>query len=362
MNDITPPVPPESPADPDPGPPDQAPDGPSPVDSLEPSPPAMAAQPLLPADEAAIDIRDLSHRFGNHMAVDRVSFQVTPRSLHGFVGPNGAGKTTVLKLICTLLRPQTGSIHVHGKDVDRQTKDVRRQIGFMPDHFSMYRQMTVTEYLDFFAAAYGLNTADRHRVIGDVLALTDMDGRRDSLISGLSRGMQQRVGLARVLVNDPDLLLLDEPASGLDPRARIELMEILRALRQMGKTIFISSHILSELAELCDSVTIIDRGHIRYSGAMRDLLEQNSDVNVYRLSVSEEQPGLEERLLALDEVMSAERIEESLEFRIRCNPGTESDNRLLAAVLELEIPIESFQRELRHLNEAFMDLTEQGVR
>ena len=366
MNDITPPVPPESPADPSPGPgggpPEQAPGGSSSADRLEPSPPTSEPQPLPPSDEAAIDVRDLSHRFGNHMAVDRVSFQVTPRSLHGFVGPNGAGKTTVLKLICTLLKPQTGSVHVHGKDVDRQTKDVRRQIGFMPAHFSMYRQMTVTEYLDFFAAAYGLNTADRHRVIGDVLALTDMDGRRDSLISGLSRGMQQRVGLARVLVNDPDLLLLDEPASGLDPRARIELMEILRALRQMGKTIFISSHILSELAELCDSVTIIDRGHIRYSGAMRDLLEQNSDAAVYRLSVPEEQPGLEERLLALEEVVSAERIEESLEFRIRCSPGAESDNRLLAAVLGLEIPIESFQKELRHLNEAFMDLTEQGVR
>ena len=154
MNDITPPVPPESPADPSPGPgggpPEQAPGGSSSADRLEPSPPTSAPQPLPPSDEAAIDVRDLSHRFGNHMAVDRVSFQVTPRSLHGFVGPNGAGKTTVLKLICTLLKPQTGSVHVHGKDVDRQTKDVRRQIGFMPDHFSMYRQMPVTEYLAFF--------------------------------------------------------------------------------------------------------------------------------------------------------------------------------------------------------------------
>ena len=368
MNDVTPQLPAGSPADPDDGATDvettdQAPDGSSPVASPDPSQqPTTEPQRLLPADEVAIDVRDLSHRFGNHLAVERVSFQVTPRSLHGFVGPNGAGKTTVLKLICTLLRPQSGSVHVHGKDVDRQTKEVRRQIGFMPDHFSMYRQMTVTEYLDFFAAAYGLNVTDRQRVIGDVLALTDMDGRRDSLISGLSRGMQQRVGLARVLVNDPDLLLLDEPASGLDPRARIELMEILRALRQMGKTIFISSHILSELAELCDSVTIIDRGHIRYSGGMRDLLEQDSDAAVYRLTLAEEQPGIEDRLLGLDEVMSAERIEESLEFRIRCNPGAETDNRLLAAVLGLEIPVESFQKDLRHLNEAFMDLTEQGVR
>ena len=341
-------------------------DSPSPTGPLTPAdadlPLRVTEEDLLPPEDVAIDIRNLSHRFRNHLAVDRVTFQVTPRSLHGFVGPNGAGKTTVLKLICTLLQPQIGAVRVHGKDVGRETKAVRRQIGFMPDHFSMYRQMTVTEYLDFFAAAYGLSLADRRRVIGDVLALTDMDGRRDSLISGLSRGMQQRVGLARVLVNDPDLLLLDEPASGLDPRARIELMEILRALRQMGKTIFISSHILSELAELCDSVTIIDRGQIRYSGAMRELLEHDSDTAAFRLTVPGEQPGLEERLLGLDEVSAVHRIEDSDEYRIECAEGSETENRLLAAVLRLEIPIEGFQKDLRHLNEAFMDLTEQGVR
>ena len=341
-------------------------DSPSPTGPLTPADPDLplrvTEEDLLPPEDVAIDIRNLSHRFRNHLAVDRVTFQVTPRSLHGFVGPNGAGKTTVLKLICTLLQPQIGAVRVHGKDVGRETKAVRRQIGFMPDHFSMYRQMTVTEYLDFFAAAYGLSLADRRRVIGDVLALTDMDGRRDSLISGLSRGMQQRVGLARVLVNDPDLLLLDEPASGLDPRARIELMEILRALRQMGKTIFISSHILSELAELCDSVTIIDRGQIRYSGAMRELLEHDSDTAAFRLTVPGEQPGLEERLLGLDEVSAVHRIEDSDEYRIECAVGSETENRLLAAVLRLEIPIEGFQKDLRHLNDAFMDLTEQGVR
>ena len=323
---------------------------------------AVAPDDLRPPEDVAIDIRNLSHRFRNHLAVDRVTFQVTPRSLHGFVGPNGAGKTTVLKLICTLLQPQTGAVRVHGQDVSRDTKAVRRLIGFMPDHFSMYRQMTVTEYLDFFAAAYGLGLADRRRVIGDVLALTDMDGRRDSLISGLSRGMQQRVSLARVLVNDPDLLLLDEPASGLDPRARIELMEILRALRQMGKTIFISSHILSELAELCDSVTIIDRGQIRYSGAMRGLLEQDSDTTAFRIKVPGDQPRIENALLGLDEVAAVTRIEDSDDYRIECAPGTESANQLLAAVLELNIPIEGFQKDLRHLNDAFMDLTEQGVR
>lgn len=198
--------------------------------------------------ECVIEIRELSHRYGTHPAVDGASFQVRGRSIHGFVGPNGAGKTTTLKILATLLQPQAGTVRVFGHDIVREFKQVRRRLGFMPDHFSMYRQMTVFEYLDFFGAAYGLSGFVRDATIRNVLSLTDMDGRRNDFISSLSRGMQQRVSLARVLVHDPDLLLLDEPASGLDPRARIELMDILQELRRLGKTIFISSHILSELA------------------------------------------------------------------------------------------------------------------
>src|ERR1700760_2558936 len=227
--------------------------------------------------ENVIDIRDLRHRYKSHWALGGyttpgVTFTVQQKSIHGFVGPNGAGKTTTLKILATLLKPQWGSVGVFGHDIVADRKTVRRRIGFMPDHFSMYRQMTVFEYLDFFGAAYGLPLKERDKIIGDVLALTDMAGRKDDLINGLSRGMQQRVSLARVLVHDPDLLLLDEPASGLDPRARIELMEILKELQGMGKTIFISSHSLAELAELCDSVTIIDGGRIKFSGTITALL------------------------------------------------------------------------------------------
>lgn len=309
-----------------------------------------------------IEVVDVVHSFKGRRALDHVNFRVMPQSLHGFVGPNGAGKTTSLKIICTLLRPQFGAVKVFGYDVVEEQKQVRRRIGFMPDHFSTYRQMTVFEYLDFFAAAYGLSFAERTRVIDEVLALTDMDGRRNDLISGLSRGMQQRTSLARVLVNDPDLLLLDEPASGLDPRARIELMEILKALRSMGKTIFISSHILSELAELCDSVTIIDRGNVKYSGSMHGLLLTSAEHPAYRLTVAGDADGWVDPLRSLDGVLKVEQLEGRPEYRIEFDETRLDTNRLLQGILALEIPVQAFAEDKRHLNEAFMDLTERGVR
>lgn len=312
--------------------------------------------------QPVIEVDDVVHSFKGRRALDHVSFQVMPQSLHGFVGPNGAGKTTSLKIICTLLRPQFGVVKVFGHDVVDEQKQVRRKIGFMPDHFSTYRQMTVYEYLDFFAAAYGLSFSQRTRVIDEVLALTDMDGRKNDLISGLSRGMQQRTSLARVLVNDPDLLLLDEPASGLDPRARIELMEILKALRSMGKTIFISSHILSELAELCDSVTIIDRGKVKYSGSMHGLLLTSDEHPAFRLTVSGEADGWTERLQELAGVLKVEQLEGRPEYRIEFDETQLDTNRLLQGIIGLNIPISAFAEDKRHLNEAFMDLTERGVR
>ena len=312
--------------------------------------------------QPVIEVDDVVHSFKGRRALDHVSFQVMPQSLHGFVGPNGAGKTTSLKIICTLLRPQFGVVKVFGHDVVDEQKMVRRKIGFMPDHFSTYRQMTVYEYLDFFAAAYGLSFTQRTRVIDEVLALTDMDGRKNDLISGLSRGMQQRTSLARVLVNDPDLLLLDEPASGLDPRARIELMEILKALRSMGKTIFISSHILSELAELCDAVTIIDRGKVKYSGSMHGLLLTSEDHPAYRLTVAGEADGWVDPLQGLPGVLKVEQIEGRPEYRIEFDESQMDTNRLLQGIIGLNIPISAFAEDKRHLNEAFMDLTERCVR
>ena len=311
----------------------------------------------------AISVSELTHAFKGHQALNQVSFAVMPQTLHGFVGPNGAGKTTTLKVICTLLKPNWGEVNVFGHSVRSEATAVRERIGFMPDHFSMYRQMTVFEYLDFFAAAYGLNMGQRDQVINDVLTLTDMDGRRNDLISGLSRGMQQRVSLARVLVHDPDLLLLDEPASGLDPRARIELMEILRELRRMGKTIFISSHILSELAELCDSVTIIDRGQIRFSGPMDALLDADDETPRYTLKLSEASEQTSELLTSLDGIVAATVPEYSsgTEFELELSPTADS-NIVLTSIIGLGIPIVSFAQQRKQLNQAFMDLTTRGVR
>ena len=321
-------------------------------------------QPVYDANTVpAIAVSELTHAFKGHQALNQVSFAVMPQTLHGFVGPNGAGKTTTLKAICTLLRANLGEISVFGHSVRSESIEVRRRIGFMPDHFSMYRQMTVFEYLDFFAAAYGLQIEDRNRVIDEVLTLTDMDGRKESLISGLSRGMQQRVSLARVLVHDPDLLLLDEPASGLDPRARIELMEILKELRNLGKTIFISSHILSELAELCDSVTIIDCGEVRFSGPMDALLDQDEQSTAFRLRLQDPDDGMLERLQAIGGIADAAIPEygSSGEFELQLRPEFDS-NTVLTELVGLGFPILDFSRRRRQLNQAFMDLTTRGVR
>jgi len=312
----------------------------------------------------AILVRGLRHAFKKHQALDQVSFQVDNRSIHGFVGPNGAGKTTTLKVIATLLKPDAGTAKVFGVDAVRGSAEVRRRIGFMPDHFSMYRQMTVFEYLDFFGAAYGMGTKERDKTIGDVLALTDMAGRKGDYIKGLSRGMQQRVSLARVLVHDPDLLLLDEPASGLDPRARIELMDILRELRRMGKTVFISSHILSELGDICDSVTIMDRGQVRFCGSMHDLLrDQGSASQSWSLTVAEANAGLEQALRALTgvEQVTADPAHPN-RYVIAIRLGGVEPEALLACALAAGAKIRDFREELKHLNQAFMDLTQAGVR
>lgn len=311
----------------------------------------------------AIDIDGLGYAYKAHWALQKVSFSVADRAIHGFVGPNGAGKTTTLKILATLMRPTRGRVRVFDQEIQAAAQAVRPLVGYMPDHFSMYKSMTVQEYLDFFAAAYGLPVTKRKRVIDDVLALTDMDGRRKSFIRGLSRGMQQRVCLARVLVHDPKLLLLDEPASGLDPRARIELMEILRELRNMGKTVFISSHILSELADLCESVTILDRGTVKYTGPMGGLLSTVAEHEVaWRVEVDLVAGELIAALQALPGISQVQAEDNAPVLRLRGDADQVGSEAVLRCLLEQGSEVRRFGRDERRLDQAFMELTTAGVR
>jgi ABC-2 type transport system ATP-binding protein len=233
----------------------------------------------------AVQTIDLTRAYGNMVALDGLNLTVNKGDLFGFIGSNGAGKTTTLRILATFLSPSRGAAKVMGHDVVTAADEVRHIIGYMPDFFGVYKDMEVTEYLDFFGACYKIPAARREKTVAEVLDLVGLAGKKGALIGALSRGMQQRLGLARVLIHDPAVLLLDEPASGLDPRARIEMMAILQELQRMGKTIIISSHILSELQTLCNRVAIIEKGRLLYSGPVQAVREQMSGERVYWISV-----------------------------------------------------------------------------
>ena len=235
----------------------------------------------------------LIKRYPGTVAVAGLDLDVAEGEIFGFVGPNGAGKTTTLRILATLLKPTAGLAEVAGIDVRRNPDAVRRILGFMPDVFGVYDDMKVWEYLDFFARCYGIPSARRRQMIGDLLDLVDLGDKRDAYVQGLSRGMQQRLCLAHTLVHDPQVLLLDEPASGLDPRARVELRELLRELRSLGKTILISSHILPELEELCTSVAIVDHGQVLAQGRVADIEKRLRYGAVLRVRVLGEGEAIE---------------------------------------------------------------------
>jgi len=222
----------------------------------------------------AVQTDNLTRVYGSMVALNNLNLTINKGDLFGFIGSNGAGKTTTLRILATFLSPSGGSAKVLGHDVVKDADAVRHVIGYMPDFFGVYKDMEVTEYLDFFGACYKIPSAKREKTVNDVLELVGLSEKKGSLIGALSRGMQQRIGLARVLIHDPNVLLLDEPASGLDPRARIEMMAILEELQRMGKTVIISSHILSELQSLCNRVAIIEKGKLIYSGPVQGVREQ----------------------------------------------------------------------------------------
>jgi ABC-2 type transport system ATP-binding protein len=308
---------------------------------------------------AIVQTHGLVKRYDRTLAVAGLDLAVDSGEIFGLVGPNGAGKTTTLRMLATLLRPTAGSAEIDGWSVTRNPDEVRRVIGFMPDVFGVYDDMKVWEYLDFFARCYGLPASGRRRMIADLLELVDLGDRRDDYVQTLSRGMEQRLCLAHALVHDPKVLLLDEPASGLDPRARVELRELLRELRTLGKTILISSHILPELEELCTSVAIVDRGQVLAQGRVSDIERRLRFGAVLRVRLLLEGEALEaarDQLAADADVASATILDDgTVELGFRGDDAASA--RLLAASVAAGLPIASFARAASDLEELFLQVT-----
>lgn len=265
---------------------------------------------------AAVQTHALTRVYGGLVALGNLNLTVNQGDLFGFIGSNGAGKTTTLRILATFLVPSAGTATVFGQDVVRDADAVRHIIGYMPDFFGVYKDMEVTEYLDFFGACYRIPSAQRERTVADVLELVGLSEKRGTLIGALSRGMQQRLGLARVLIHDPKLLLLDEPASGLDPRARIEMTAILQELQRMGKTIIISSHILSELQTLCNRVAIIEKGKLIYAGPVQGAKQQITDTAVFWVRVRGDQSAALPLLRDHPEISGAEILEDRIKVTL----------------------------------------------
>src|SRR2546427_3598122 len=288
------------------------------------------APPPLSTGVPAVQTFALTRLYGSMIALNALNLTVNRGDLFGFIGSNGAGKTTTLRILATFLAPSGGTAQVLGHDVVRDADAVRHVIGYMPDFFGVYKDMEVTEYLDFFGACYKIPSSQREKTVNDVLELVGLSEKKGALIGALSRGMQQRLGLARVLIHDPALLLLDEPASGLDPRARIEMMAILQELQKMGKTIIISSHILSELETLCNRVAIIEKGKLIYSGPVQGVRDQMSTGRVVWVRVSSDPPGAIELLKARPEVSAAEAKDGSVRVTLASHA---TDHSIVADIL-----------------------------
>ena len=310
---------------------------------------------------AIVQARGLVKRYDGTLAVGGVDLDIEEGEIFGLVGPNGAGKTTMLRMLATLLQPTSGDAEIAGESVRRNPQAVRRVLGYMPDAFGVYDDMKVWEYLDFFGRCYGLGPAQRRRMIGDLLELVDLGPKRDAYVQSLSRGMQQRLCLAHALVHDPRVLLLDEPASGLDPRARVELRELLRELRSLGKTIVISSHILPELEELCTSVAIVDRGRVLDAG--HDRRHQPDDcasARSLRVRVLGDEAAVEAARAWFEgqpDVASAGMLEPGqIEIGFR---GDEAGAAvLLAAAIRADVAVASYAPAATDLQELFLQVTD----
>ena len=302
-----------------------------------------------------IETINLTKRYGDLVALNNLHLNIEEGECFGYIGPNGAGKTTTIKILATLLQPTWGEARICGHVIGYESRKIRPLIGYVPDFFGAYEDMVVQEYLEFFASAYNITGRQRTRVVGDVLELTDLGGKRDALVDSLSRGMQQRLSVARVLLHDPKVLLLDEPASGLDPRARIEIRELLKELRRMGKTIIISSHILHELAELCTTVGILEQGVLLYHGPIEEIVRRVKTGTKLHVSVAEQHDLAALLLQRVKGVRSVNLLDGHLVVEFDKQPHDFSG--IARLLLDNHFKIREIREEEVNLETAFMRLT-----
>jgi len=306
-----------------------------------------------------VEARGLTKRYGRLEALKELDLKVEEGAIFGFVGPNGAGKTTTMRILATLLRPTAGEAWVAGHSVLKERRDVRRAIGYMPDFFGVYGDMKVWEYLDFFAACYEIPAETRRQLTDDLLELVDLAHRREDYVDALSRGMKQRLCLARSLAHDPRLLILDEPASGLDPRARVEIRELLRELQAMGKTIFVSSHILSEIGEICTHVGIIEAGELVATGTLAEMRQLIQSQRVVRVGLTGRAEEAQAWLADRPDVVQVEPVVDNggRGLLVTFSGGDEPLAQLLSQMVGAGFSVVMFREESGDLEDVFMRLT-----
>jgi ABC-2 type transport system ATP-binding protein len=302
-----------------------------------------------------IETRDLTKKYGELYAIKSIDLQLSRGDLFGFIGPNGSGKTTTMRILATLLAPTWGEAYVGGYSIYTKPKEIRRMIGYMPDAFGVYDDMKVIEYLEFFAAAYRIRGPKRRQVCDEALELVELGYKREALVTSLSRGMTQRLGLARVLLHDPQVLLLDEPASGLDPHARVEMRALLKRLGTMGKTIMISSHILPELADICNKVGVIGQGELKFNGTVAELMKLVRPRTVLNIGVAADREAAARLLKNHDLVDQVEVGEKHLTVTLVDSQPSYSE--LASVLISAGHDLTLFKEEELNLETAFMALT-----
>ena len=302
-----------------------------------------------------IKTQELTKVYGDIRAINNLNLELVEGDLFGYIGPNGSGKTTTMRILATLLQPTWGEASVCGFSIYTHPKEIRRLIGYMPDFFGVYDDMKVIEYLEFFAAAYRIKGAARRKICDEVLELVDLGYKRDAFVTSLSRGMTQRLGLARVLLHDPKVLLLDEPASGLDPRARIEIRGLLKELRKMGKTIMVSSHILPELADICNKVGIIEKGVMKVNATVEDVMKQVRQRTLLNVRVTE---NLEAAAKLLEQSTLVESVEiHDGKIAVTLKENVEDYSELPTVLIQSGYKLNLFKEDEINLETAFMALT-----